>query len=247
MAAVNPAALLRKATTNKIANVLRRPQDSIPNAGLFGASGSLPTDPGPIDPPILTGGPGPSYVPSGPVNPNDLWTRIDPNMGYIDPSVTINPANPADAPSMGPIQGPAEPEATPRQSGGNNSPANHLVTHTHSPGQPSAPLWFQRGYQPPAGIQAAIARGDYQTAYGQSPSSATANFIADNQRFGGNPNSMPVPDAGPNRFYNGIMQMDAEGGFTDLGPRLSGVRRPTARLSPELASILAYNRQVTGQ
>lgn len=62
----------------------------IPGVGQFDTPGYLPTGPGTPDP-IVTSTSGPSSSP-------DYWTRIDPNMGYIDPTLTVYPSNPADAP-----------------------------------------------------------------------------------------------------------------------------------------------------
>ena len=59
----------------------------ISGVGQFGTRGSLPTDPGEIDPPILTSG-GSYTRPTA----SDYWTRIDPNMGYIDPTLNIDPS-----------------------------------------------------------------------------------------------------------------------------------------------------------
>lgn len=68
---------------------------NIPDAGFFGGPARLPMEPGPVDPPILTGGyPYPSPAPSAiPMGPADYWTRMDPGMGYLNPSLTINPGD----------------------------------------------------------------------------------------------------------------------------------------------------------
>lgn len=196
-----PTALLRRAATNRIASMLRA--GTIPDVGQFGTGGSLPSGAGPIDPPILTG----DYPrPSGP-SPGNLFTRMDPGFGQINPSVTINPGDdtqPPD-PTAPPTQNTAPPTSGPPQIPTQAPP---------SAATPPAPLWFQPGYQPSAGIQAAIGRGDYSSAYGQSAESRIANFIADSQRFGGNPNHMPVPDSGRNMFYN-LGAIGAVRGYAD--------------------------------
>jgi hypothetical protein len=86
MAAVNPSTILRRNQTERIAAQIRA--GSIPNVGQFGTTGDLPTSGGPVDPPILTSGP-----PLPPQQPpaSDYWTRIDPNMGTIPPTVQIDP------------------------------------------------------------------------------------------------------------------------------------------------------------
>jgi len=64
---------------------------SIPDVGQFNTPGSLPTDSSPVEPDILMG----NYPTAGPnIGPtrNDIWTRMDPNMGYINPSLTIDPS-----------------------------------------------------------------------------------------------------------------------------------------------------------
>jgi hypothetical protein len=96
---------MRRAATNRIANVLRRGQEAvspnmygtIPDVGAFGTPGSLPTNPGEIDPPILTGQfPIPNTT-ALPPSPGNYWTRIDPGYGQPNPSLTINPGdNPSD-------------------------------------------------------------------------------------------------------------------------------------------------------
>lgn len=101
MAAINPSALLRLASTNRISQMIKR-QDAaspsiygtIPDVGQFNTPGSLPTDPGEIDPPILTGDyPAPNIGPTpGVPSHNDIWTHMDPGMGYINPSLTIDPS-----------------------------------------------------------------------------------------------------------------------------------------------------------
>lgn len=53
----------------------------------------------------------------------------------------------------------------------------------------TGPAWYQPGYQPSAGIAAAIARGDYSNAYGQSASSAANAALMASQAYGGNPNN----------------------------------------------------------
>jgi hypothetical protein len=179
---------------------------SIPNVGQFGTSGGLPTNPGPIDPPILTGGQnyaGSNYGGGG-NHGGDYWTRMDPGMGYIDPSVTIYPGNPADAPPVISTENPSPPNATqtPTHINPRTNPAPAVNPTTTTQGGGPAPYWFQPGYQLPSGIAGAVARGDYSQAYGQSAESRLANFIADSQRFGGGANHMTVPDAGRDRFEN---------------------------------------------
>jgi hypothetical protein len=221
-----PTALLRRAATNRIASMLRA--GTIPDVGQFGTGGSLPTGAGPVDPPILTGGPGGNYT--GPNAGGDYWTRIDPGMGYIDPTLTVYPANPADANTTQP---PPVPNSEWRDNAGHSAPPPQPVAPTvnQSP-RPSVPLWFQPGYQPPAGIQAAIDRGDYSSAYGQSSESRLANFIADSQRFAGEPNHMPVSDAGRDTFYNlgrlgGVRgQVDPEGGIRPVPVNQNGLPNP---------------------
>lgn len=87
--------LVRRSKTDRIGTMLKQKsgapqiimQGQIPDVGQFGTGGSLPTDSTPIDPPILTSG-GPSTAPVAP----DYWTRLDPNMGAIPPTVSIDPS-----------------------------------------------------------------------------------------------------------------------------------------------------------
>jgi hypothetical protein len=263
MIATAPA-LIRRATTDRIGNILRRNDVAVPDAGLFGGPANLPSGAGPIDPPILTGGyPGNTPVPTP--TPGPLTTRMDPNMGYISPSIQIsgggpNSSNPTfGGISFGPggqLQGGVNgPQGTvygidpntgqsifnvtgsPRP-GFFDSPAGKVVetagatglnvlapglgsvsrwildairnrntaAHTGTdlsgqggthpattPQAPSGPAWYQPGYQPSPGIQDAIARGDYQRAYGPSATSITDLNEMAAQAYGGAPN-MPQPD-----------------------------------------------------
>lgn len=52
---------------------------------------TLPTSSTPIDPPILTSGLGGNYGVNNAGSSLDFFTRIDPGMGYVSPSIQINP------------------------------------------------------------------------------------------------------------------------------------------------------------
>lgn len=86
--------IVRRSKTDRIATMLQQKgvspiikAGSIADVGQFGTTGDLPTGAGPIDPPILTSG-GPSTAPTAP----DYWTRIDPNMGQIPPTLSVDPS-----------------------------------------------------------------------------------------------------------------------------------------------------------
>lgn len=286
------------------------------DAGLYGGPATLPTNPGPVDPPILTqGGPIGNQGP-GPAQPLDLWTHLDPNMGYLNPSIEISGSGPnqwpPNAPPMpnasgtdlytnrytgqggygGPVSGGGGGTNDSYQSPGTgnfpvpgsgmqgtNGPQGSVYTIDPNTGRPvfnvtgsPAPGFFDsktgkfvegvgstalNAFLPGAGsaaraifdffrrqqarhntgtdlsgnsgpgggitggagglqaqsglssgIQDAINRGDYSTAYGQSPSSAAANMIAQSQSYGGRPNQ--GGDAGrtsfaPSTGYQGMI------------------------------------------
>lgn len=66
------------------------------DAGLFGGPATLPSGSSPVDPPILTGANLPNSAFTGPLpQPTTPWTtRLDPNMGYINPSITVSGGGP---------------------------------------------------------------------------------------------------------------------------------------------------------
>lgn len=297
-------ALLRRATTNRIGSVLKR--GTVGDAGLFGGPATLPTNPGPPDPPILPGaglpnnafGPAPALPPS-----TTPWTtRLDPNMGYLNPSIQVTGGGPTSSPnSTNPIPTGVSFGPGGRVQGGLNGPQgsiygfdpntqNPIYNATGSPfpgffdsttgkivettgatglnmlapglgsvsrwildairrrntaahtgtdlsGQqqgpgaaaqaPNSPAWFQRGYQPPSGIQNAIARGDYQSAYGQSPQSASNSFQMWAASLPGTPNNTGnTQDAGHTMFYPNagtpMGQFDPESGQVVPGDRTFG-------------------------
>jgi hypothetical protein len=111
----------------------------IPDVGQFGTPGSLPTNPGPIDPPILTG----DYPTAGPnIGPprNDYWTRMDPSMGIINPSLTINPGSGGGPPPVtnygGPNLGGINLDPNGILSGGNRGPQGTIYGTDPNTGQP---------------------------------------------------------------------------------------------------------------
>lgn len=188
----------------------------IADAGQFGTTGSLPTNPGEIDPPILTSG-GPSMIPR-----NDYWTRFDPNMGHTQtPTLQINPSQ-----SYPELSGPASTERTlgehllgnrllnpfarRRESWQKNAASNPAEPWQHNSAS-NKPAWFQPGYQPPAGIQGAIARGDYSRAYGPTERSLASSRVMASQAMPGNPNNM-APFASEGRFLT-----SSEGEVTQFG------------------------------
>lgn len=95
-------AIIKRAKTDRIASMLKQQSGGnrilkygsefqepdlpaveptpIPNVGQFNTPGYLPSGPGAPDP---AGGSSTS---------NDYWTRIDPNMGYVQPTVQIDPS-----------------------------------------------------------------------------------------------------------------------------------------------------------
>lgn len=250
----------------------------IANAGLFGAGATLPSGGGEIDPPILTGNypgptPGPSIAPNWNQWQNDYWTRIDPNMGYIDPSVTVYPANPADAPYPAPGTGAEDHQsfirrilgATPQGRLGqflrdriaaNQTKVNMQSNPGSLQGPPAVPPGGALfGFDPNSGGGGGTPRYNYGTG-GVSPTpstnplyttggnwqsvsgapqdirfsqnSGTGNFTADQtaknfELTGGGyawkPNNPGASDRGHDRFFNTIMQVDPEGGFSEGAPR----------------------------
>lgn len=124
-------AIIKRAKTDRIASMLKQQSGGnrilkygsefqepelpaveptpIPNVGQYNTPGYLPSGSGAPDP-TVTATSGPQTVPS------DYWTRIDPNMGYVNPTLSIDPsqgsglfpgegAGPAQMPTVGP-QGP---------------------------------------------------------------------------------------------------------------------------------------------
>lgn len=93
-------------------------------------------------------------------NPADLWTRIDPNMGYIDPSVTINPANPADYPVPGGDTSGAQPQKPSILSRIlNNIPAVRVAKTIGKIFQPHGSGWQQNAASNPVYAQPPIPIG----------------------------------------------------------------------------------------
>lgn len=211
----------------------------IPNVGQFGTTGTLPTNPGPPDP-----------LPSGNrgIVPADYWTRLDPNLGYIAPTVQIDPSQgsglyPVDQPGLDPANDPptlSNTRSTDRTFG-QRLLGNRLINPfarrnetwrenaggtrvrgnagqpggsfpSGAPGASSLP-WYHPNYIPPAGIRDAIARGDYERAYGPSERSIANAKIAASQAYGGNPNATGS-FASEGRFLT-----DEEGAPTQMGPR----------------------------
>lgn len=109
---------------------------TIPDVGQFGTSGSLPTNPGPVDPPILTG----NYPTAGPnVGPtrSDIWTRMDPNMGYLNPSLNIDPSSGSGPTSYGgPSAGGISFDPSGALQGGNRGPQGSVYGTDPNTGQP---------------------------------------------------------------------------------------------------------------
>lgn len=234
--ATNPAALLRRASTDRISRMLRGQvavnpslnpsiptSGFFPDAGQFGGPATLPRNPGPPDP-ILPGALPGANLPNdafgtGPTR-NDFWTRMDPGMGYINPSVEINPSDnshnanfnsdPATGAPGGDLTGGQPPPSLANRLLHSFIPFSGQAPGTPGGGQvggagtqPQTPAWFQPGYQPPAGIQNAVSRGDYGTAYGASPDSIAAGAIAASQSYGGAPNyTGSTQDAGRTSFMN---------------------------------------------
>jgi hypothetical protein len=68
---------------------------NIPDAGYYGGGATLPSNPSPPDPfveptPIPgANAPMPSPTPSGTIDYGNLYTHMDPNMGYLQPSVEV--------------------------------------------------------------------------------------------------------------------------------------------------------------
>lgn len=255
------------------------------DAGMYGGPATLPSNSSPPDPPILPGAnlPNNAFAPN-PVlpGPSAPWTtRLDPNMGYIAPSLEVSgggsnssqpPPNYSSGITFGPggelrggtgggqgstygtdpntgqsiynVSGSPRPGFFDSKTGkfveglgstalnmfvpgagsaaraifdairrhqtgsntgtdlsGNTGPGGGIVGGA---GGQSGPAWFQPGYQPPSGIQEAIARGDYTNAYGSTPSSITANRIMSSQAYGGQPNNVRgTTDEGHNNFNLG--------------------------------------------
>lgn len=150
--------------------------------------------------PIYPGGGGPSneytydpnsgehrYIPGS----GGPQVELNPGQGNPDPTLEGNPSG--TEPDPGPTGGVPEepwygrlarylpyigPFARLGHVAGNIMRANdphYPFAHTNA-SDPTQPAWFQAGYQNPQGIQDAINRGDYQTAYTTSPSSAANAF-----------------------------------------------------------------------
>ena len=233
----------------------------------------MPSGAGPVDPPILTGGGGPADFlqgdPSGAgmadphlsYTPADLWTRIDPNMGFIDPSVTINPANPADAAAY-PAPGAQPPPSLGRRIV-NNIPAVRLA---HLLGRVFQPRnqWQQNATRPPptggggptvtpatAGIQSQDWRFSDNGVTGNYVADQTMNNFLASGGYKGVPNRAVAPDSGKDRF-------SPQSGFTGQINEDTGLleRQQSAPIAPfninqragapplragDPASVAAYN------
>lgn len=289
------------------------------DAGMYGGPATLPSNPGPIDPPILTQG-GYSNIPNTPsYSLGPTWSGIP---------LPSNVGSDAIRPVGGGSGGPSDSYQSPANSGpysgsGTNGPQGSVystdpntnnpiynVTGSPSPGffdsktgkfveglgstalnmfvpgagsaaraifdairrhqtgsntgtdlsgntgpgggiaggagGQSGPAWFQPGYQPPSGIQEAIARGDYTNAYGSTPSSITANRIMSSQAYGGQPNNVRgTTDEGHNNFNlgnNAMLGHMNDGTLEHVASTFdpSGLSRaPQAGLNAELLARLS--------
>lgn len=219
---------------------------TVPNAGQYGATATLPSGGGGIEPPILTQRPEPiPSVPSYSLGPT--WGSEPTPVEY--PPLTGENSQSQSITSR--VMRPWHRPQTWQQNAASNSAMRQGATSAAAPTQP---YWFQRGYVPPTGIQAAIQRGDYQTAYGQSPMSAASNYIMDTQRYAGNPNNPGTNSEEPRTMFRpnagGVIgRYDPEEGVVArvASPFQTGMQRDTTYVYPTQAQSNAGGLSFSAQ